>query len=111
ERLYESLRMDVINPVLTKPAGPVERFEEGCLSLPGIRGDVIRPPTITIEATDLEGTRFTSTATGLLARCWQHERDHLDGVLIIDRMMEGHLAKNKKLIKELEENAAFKPGR
>lgn len=103
--------MVYINPVLSKPCGPIERFEEGCLSLPEIRGDVIRPPTITIEATGLDGKRFTTTATGLLARCWQHEMDHLDGVLIIDRMMEGHLAKNKRLIRELEENAAFRPGR
>ncbi len=94
-----------INPVLTKPCGPIEKFEEGCLSLPGIRGDVYRPPTITMEATGLDGQRFTMTATGLLARCWQHEMDHLDGVLIIDKMPEGHLAKNKRLIRELEDNA------
>jgi peptide deformylase len=95
-----------INPVLLKPKGPVERFEEGCLSLPNISGDVVRPRIITIEATGLDGVRFTQHGSGLLARCWQHEMDHLDGVLIIDKMLEGHLAKNKRFIRDLEEGTA-----
>lgn len=91
-----------INPVLSQPEGPVEPFNEGCLSLPDIRGDVLRPPIITIEATNLEGRRFTQRAAGLLARCWQHELDHLDGVLIIDRMTQPFRVKNRAAIKRLE---------
>jgi len=91
-----------INPVLSEPDGRSVSRSEGCLSLPDIRGDVLRPPTITITATDLEGTRFTLRGTGLLARCWQHEMDHLDGVLIIDRMSQMSRLKNRSAIKDLE---------
>lgn len=91
-----------INPVLSKPEGAPEPYEEGCLSLPDIRGDVLRPPTITITYTDLEGKQATETAAGLLARCWQHETDHLDGVLIIDKMTQIFRMKNKSAIRDLE---------
>ncbi|HYE63804.1 MAG TPA: peptide deformylase [Phycisphaerales bacterium] len=94
-----------INPVLSKPTGGVEPYEEGCLSLPDIRGDVLRPPTITITALDIEGNQFTHTATGLLARCWQHEFDHLDGVLIIDKMTAPYRLKNRSAIRDLEREA------
>jgi peptide deformylase len=95
-----------INPVLSKPIGAPEPFTEGCLSLPDISGDVLRPPTITITATDLSGREFTQTGTGLLARCWQHEYDHLDGVLIIDRMTQLSRIKNRSAIRDLERSAA-----
>jgi peptide deformylase len=91
-----------INPVLSKPTGDLETYEEGCLSLPDIRGDVIRPPTITITYMDIEGRQVTQTATGLLGRCWQHETDHLDGVLIIDKMTQIYRMKNKSAIRDLE---------
>lgn len=91
-----------INPVLSAPAGAPEPFEEGCLSLPDITGDVLRPSTITITAMDLEGRTFTQTGTGLLARCWQHEVDHLDGILIIDRMTQMSRLKNRSAIRGLE---------
>src|SRR5205085_1951836 len=77
-----------VNPVLSAPAGPLDPFEEGCLSLPEVTGEVLRPAQITINATDLEGRPFTRSGAGLLARCWQHETDHLDGILIIDRMTQ-----------------------
>lgn len=95
-----------VNPVLSRPAGGVEPYEEGCLSLPGIRGDVLRPPQISITALGLDGARFTSRGGGLLARCWQHEMDHLDGVLIIDKMLAVFRLKNRDAIRELEQNAA-----
>ncbi len=91
-----------INPKLSHPLGAPIKMEEGCLSLPDIRGDVLRPPTITISALDLHGKPFTHTATGLLARCWQHEMDHLDGVLILDRMTQISRLKNRAAIKDLE---------
>ncbi|HMN40003.1 MAG TPA: peptide deformylase [Phycisphaerales bacterium] len=91
-----------INPKLSHPVGAPQKMEEGCLSLPEITGEVLRPPTITITALDLHGRSFTRTATGLLARCWQHEMDHLDGVLIIDKMTQMSRLKNRTLIKDLE---------
>jgi peptide deformylase len=93
-----------INPKLTaiSPPLPVEAGEEGCLSLPDIRGQVQRPPAITIIYTDIEGVQRTESAQGLLARCWQHEFDHLDGVLIIDKFTQISRLKNRLKIKQLE---------
>lgn len=91
-----------INPVISDPAGAVERYEEGCLSLPDIRGDVLRPPTVTIRAMGLDGREFTQRGTGLLARCWQHELDHLDGILILDRMTQMSRLKNRPAVRRLE---------
>ena len=94
-----------INPVLSNPQGELKPYDEGCLSLPDITGEVLRPEHITITATDLEGRRFTRTGAGLLARCWQHETDHLDGVLIIDRMTQMSRLKNRTAVKRLEKGA------
>lgn len=91
-----------INPELSEPNRNLVPYEEGCLSLPEINGDVIRPTEISITATDLDGNRATHRATGLLARCWQHEFDHLDGVLIIDRMTQASRALVETQIRALE---------
>lgn len=88
-----------INPELV-PSGPVEPYEEGCLSLPGLRGEVLRPPVVTVTALDLEGKTFTLTAGGLLARCIQHEFDHIEGVLITDKMTQSSRMKNRKKLKD-----------
>jgi peptide deformylase len=99
-------RLEVfINPVI-EAAGAPEADEEGCLSLPDIRGDVLRPPQVTISATDIEGNQVTQTAGGLLARCWQHELDHLNGVLILDRMTQMGRLKNRAAIRALEREGA-----
>jgi len=77
--------------------------EEGCLSLPQIYGNVRRNQKIKIEAWDVKGNRFEVQATDLLARILQHETDHLDGKIIIDRMnMVGKMA-NRRQIKYLED--------
>ncbi len=94
-----------INPVLSDPVGPVEAREEGCLSIPDVHGDVLRPRAITIAATDLQGRRFNVKGAGLLARCWQHEMDHLDGVLILDRMTHLSRLKNRATVRDLERSA------
>ena len=94
-----------INPVLAEPSRDVDTYEEGCLSLPDIHGDVLRPVDITITALDLDGKKFTQRAHGLLARCWQHEMDHLDGVLILDRMSQSSRLKVRARVRELERDA------
>jgi len=76
-----------INPRLTV-SGRLEPAEEGCLSLPGIQGKIRRYKKCTITATGLDGKEFTEDAEGLLARAFQHECDHLDGLLIADRLSE-----------------------
>ena len=75
-----------INPVISLPRGGSEESEEGCLSLPGLYGPVVRPKQVRINAYSLAGDEVQLDATGLLARCVQHEHDHLDGVLFPDRM-------------------------
>lgn len=96
--------MVFINPTL-KLEGPVEPYEEGCLSLPSIRGDVLRPPIVTVTALDEHGQSFTLRAGGLLARCIQHEYDHLEGVLILDKMTQPSRMKNRQQVRDLEDGA------
>jgi peptide deformylase len=74
-----------INPVLSQPKGSDEA-EEGCLSLPGMYGQVKRPKTIRVQAYNLSGQEVNAELSGLMARCVQHEYDHIDGVLFPDRM-------------------------
>ena len=75
----------LINPVIENRSGTI-REEEGCLSLPGVFGVVERTKTITVRAMDADGKPVSLEATGLKARIVQHELDHLDGVLFIDRL-------------------------
>jgi peptide deformylase len=75
----------LVNPVITESGGEVTA-EEGCLSLPGIFAQVTRAAWVKLEAQDLEGHPVAIQARGLQARVFQHEMDHLDGVLFIDRL-------------------------
>jgi peptide deformylase len=75
----------LLNPAITAQGGSVTA-EEGCLSLPGVFAQVTRSEWVTLEAQDLEGRPIAITARGLRARVFQHEIDHLDGVLFIDRL-------------------------
>lgn len=79
--------MALANPAVTVARGTTKTiYEEGCLSFPKIRGDVERPEKIAVKFHDEHGVPHTLTCDGLLARCIQHEVDHLNGVLFIDRM-------------------------
>jgi peptide deformylase len=75
----------LINPAIVEQRGTV-RGEEGCLSIPGFFGEVERSEWVRVEALDAEGRPLTFEAKGLQARVIQHELDHLDGVLFIDRL-------------------------
>lgn len=77
--------LTLVNPVVTAASDEVEPFEEGCLSLPGVSLEIVRPSRVTVEFVDEHGGRHVLEADGLLARVVQHELDHLDGVLIVDR--------------------------
>jgi len=81
----EGEEMVFLNPVISFPKGS-EEAEEGCLSLPGLYGNVIRPKQVRINAYTLEGKEVDMVVSDLLSRCVQHELDHLDGVLFPDRM-------------------------
>ena len=90
------------NPLLTEGEGEDEA-EEGCLSLPQINANIWRARKMRMDAQDLTGQKFQQEATGYHARIWQHEYDHLNGILLTDRM--GPVAKlgNRRLLKELQE--------
>ena len=78
-------RRAFVNPVILRREGTATA-EEGCLSIPGFREDVKRYAFVEVEARDEAGNPFTLAAEGLLARAIQHELDHLDGTLFIDRL-------------------------
>ncbi|QDT11087.1 peptide deformylase [Planctomycetes bacterium K23_9] len=75
----------VINPEISKPKG-TESAEEGCLSLPGLYGDVKRPKSVYLSAYDISGKPIEMEVDGFASRVIQHEKDHLDGVMFFDRM-------------------------
>lgn len=82
--LDENGLLKLINPVIVKRDGK-ETAVEGCLSFPGVAGEVERDVKVTIRAMDADGNPVELCASGLLARAFQHEIDHLDGILIVDR--------------------------
>ena len=82
----ESQPMALLDPTVTEFGGAKDRVEEGCLSIPGVAASVERPTTCVVEALDPTGQPVRIEAQGMLARCLQHEIDHLDGVLFIDRI-------------------------
>jgi len=90
-----------INPMLRAGKGQAEG-EEGCLSIPGVNGQVVRNERITIEAYDLDGESFTGELEGLFARIVQHEIDHLDGTLFIDRLAPAQKAELREELEEFE---------
>ncbi|HAF86608.1 MAG TPA: peptide deformylase [Sphaerochaeta sp.] len=75
-----------INPQILETSIETDCSEEGCLSVPGVWHDVERPARVSVQAQDIEGKPFTIKAEGLLARAIQHENDHLNGILFIDRL-------------------------
>ena len=77
----------LVNPVIKKSKGE-QVCREGCLSVPGVLGDVVRPKEVTVEALDENGNKIVIKAKDLLAICLCHEIDHLDGILFTDKADE-----------------------
>ena len=76
----------LINPVITDFSEETELMEEGCLSVPGLWKTVLRSTSVSVKGFQLDGSEIAIQAEGLLAQVFQHECDHLDGVLYIDRL-------------------------
>lgn len=95
-------RKAYINPVLVDVTGDLESMDEGCLSLPEVRGSVRRPTTVTIRALGVDGKEFTETSSDFAARVWQHEFDHLEGVLIIDKMSPIDRLRVRRALRDLK---------
>ncbi len=87
-QLADGIPRVFVNPEIIETSLEQSPYEEGCLSVPGIYADVIRPDRVRVQAYTEEGKRFTVDASGLLARVIQHEHDHLKGVLFVDRLPE-----------------------
>jgi len=98
-----------INPVLSAATKEQTAAEEGCLSLPDIRAQILRPQGITIDALNLSGESFQIVSDDFPARVWQHEFDHLEGVLILDKMDRLDRIANRRQIKRLEEASPTRP--
>jgi peptide deformylase len=92
----------LVNPCVMSSGGGRETEIEGCLSFPGIRVKVERDREVAVEAQDLDGKRFFLAATGIVARCLQHEADHLDGLMMIDRLTPARRAGIRGKLKALE---------
>ncbi|MCP9837951.1 peptide deformylase [Cyanobium sp. N.Huapi 1H5] len=89
----------LINPEITAAGASFNTYEEGCLSIPGVYLDVVRPSVVEVSFRDETGRPRRLKADGLLARCIQHEMDHLNGVLFVDRVTD-ELSLNEGLQKE-----------
>lgn len=90
------------NATVTVPEGEKEIYTEGCLSFPGITGDVERVEKTIVQFRDADGAPHTLECSGILARCIQHEHDHCQGVLFIDRMTRAHQLLVSSKIKKLK---------
>lgn len=93
-----------VNPLLSDAEGG-EEAEEGCLSLPDIHVNVTRPTAkLKMNAQSVSGEPIEEVATGFVTRVWQHENDHLNGILLLDRMGPVAKLQYRKKLKELEED-------
>ena len=95
----------LINPEIISLGSTINTYEEGCLSIPGVYLDVIRPSTVKIKYRDEMGRPRKMQSDGLLSRCIQHEIDHLNGILFVDRVLD-----KDKLSKELSKNGYKQSG-
>jgi peptide deformylase len=91
----------LVNPVITRSEGE-QTGDEGCLSFPGLYYECTRAMAVTVAANDVRGQRLELDGEGLLARCFQHEIDHLDGVLFIERLSRGDRRRALKQWRERE---------
>jgi peptide deformylase len=99
-----------INPRLTGFGAESSTYEEGCLSLPGIHIEIERPTSATLMAVNLQGEPLTVSSDAFAARVWQHEFDHLNGVLIIDRVSASQRQAHRQKLKELKAAEALGGG-
>ncbi|NBV04477.1 MAG: peptide deformylase [Cytophagia bacterium] len=109
EELYKGQKRVFINPLILEESGDPWPYAEGCLSIPEIRGDVNRRATVRLRYEDAQRVLHEDSFDGMLARIIQHEYDHIDGKLFIDRIS---LIKRKLLKKKLDDISAgrVKPG-
>ena len=98
----DEVRRVFVNPQNIKTSAETSEYEEGCLSIPGVYEKITRPVKVTVSAMNENGKPFVLDADGLLARVIQHEYDHLDGVLYLDR---GDKAFEEKTVEQFKKRA------
>jgi peptide deformylase len=91
----------IINPTISETDGEWV-YEEGCLSGPGLSWEIVRPKQVHLTGFDLDGNEVSFEADDLLARMFQHELDHLDGILLIDRLEEDQRRDAKRAVRQLQ---------
>ncbi|MBR1638427.1 MAG: peptide deformylase [Treponema sp.] len=104
----DDVRRVFINPQIIKTSQETGEYDEGCLSIPQVYETIVRPVAVTVQALNENGKPFTLDADGLLARIIQHEYDHLDGILYIDRGDKEFAEKTEAQFKKRAERAAQK---
>lgn len=95
----------VLNPRIVESHGEWA-YDEGCLSIPGLSWELVRPKQVRLLGVDLDGNEIDIDADELLARCFQHEIDHLDGVLVVERLDE---VQRKEAMRVLRQRALDAP--
>ncbi|EOA21331.1 hypothetical protein CARUB_v10001691mg [Capsella rubella] len=100
----------LVNPKINKYSDKLVPFDEGCLSFPGIYAEVVRPQSVKIDARDITGAKFSISLSRLPARIFQHEYDHLEGVLFFDRMTDEVLDSIREELEALEKKYEEKTG-
>ena len=93
----------LVNPTLVERSGTPVLFEEGCLSFPGIYAEVQRPENCRVKAFTPDGEPFEEELTGFVSRILQHEYDHLEGILLVDRMSPADKVRHRAALEELVE--------
>ncbi|MBL4770074.1 MAG: peptide deformylase, partial [Planctomycetes bacterium] len=93
--------LTLINAKIVARAGDKTLHEEGCLSFPGIYGEIERPERCTVEAFDVKGAPIKQEFDGFLSRVIQHEYDHLQGILLVDRLSQADKLRNKAELQEM----------
>lgn len=104
----DDVRRVFINPQIIKTSEEVCDYDEGCLSIPQVYETITRPAKVTVQALNEKGRPFTLEADGFLARIIQHEYDHLDGILYIDRGDKDFAEKTEAQFKKRAERAIEK---
>ena len=104
----DDVRRVFINPQIIQTSSETGEYDEGCLSIPQVYETIVRPVRVTVQALNEKGRPFTLDADGLLARIIQHEYDHLDGILYIDRGDKDFAQKTEAQFKKRAERAAQK---
>ncbi len=90
----------IVNPVISESRGEFT-FEEGCLSVPGLTWEIVRPDELHITGYDLDGNEISIEAGGYAGRVFQHELDHLDGVLLVERLDADQRRQAKRAVREM----------